>query len=262
MALPTSGGWLAPRARPVGGLAGVAGVRDIAGVEIVDIPKAVRVLIAEGGRLARAGLRALLENSEGFIVVAEAATADMAVSEAIDARPDVVLVGAGLDGVEATQRILAATDTGVVLLMSAAVDEHVFAALRVGVRGLVLGDAEPGALAEAVRVVGRGGTLLAPAFASRLVADFLSRPERLRSTPKQLGELTAREREVVELVACGLSNDEIAERLVVTRATAKTHVSRALLKLHARDRAQLVVLAYECGLVYPAPRPRLHSVAA
>jgi DNA-binding NarL/FixJ family response regulator len=258
------GGWPTPLVR-WGRLAGAAGVGDIAGVETVDISKtraAVRVVIAEGGRLARAGLRALLENRDGFIVVAEAATADMAVAEAMDARPDVVLVGAGLDGVETTQRILAATETGVVLLMSAAVDEDAFAALRVGVRGLVLGDAEPGALAEAVRVVGRGGTLLAPAFASRLVADFLSRPERLRSTPTQLGELTAREREVVELVACGLSNDEIAERLTVTRATAKTHVSRALFKLRARDRAQLVVLAYECGLVWPAPRPRLHSVAA
>jgi len=127
----------------------------------------------------------------------------------------------------------------------------VFGALRAGATGLLLKDADPDELLEAVRVVARGDAQLAPGLASRLVADFMSRPERLRCTPAELEELTAREREVVALVACGLSNEEIAEQLVVSRATAKTHVSRALCKLHARDRAQLVVLAYEAGLVRP-----------
>jgi DNA-binding NarL/FixJ family response regulator len=113
-----------------------------------------------------------------------------------------------------------------------------------------------------VRVVARGDALLAPGLASRLVADFMSRPERLRRTPEELDELTAREREVVSLVAYGLSNEEIAERLVVTRATAKTHVSRALVKLHARDRAQLVVLAYEAGLVLPGRADPAHGRTA
>jgi DNA-binding NarL/FixJ family response regulator len=127
----------------------------------------------------------------------------------------------------------------------------VFGALRAGATGLLLKDTGPDELVAAVRIVAQGEALLAPGLASRLVADFMSRPERLRATPWQLEELTAREREVVSLVACGLSNEEIAEQLVVTRATAKTHVSRALCKLHARDRAQLVVLAYEAGLVRP-----------
>jgi DNA-binding NarL/FixJ family response regulator len=141
--------------------------------------------------------------------------------------------------------------TRVVMLMTSESDEAVFGALRAGATGLLLKDAGPDELVTAVRVVARGDAQLAPGLASRLVADFMSRPERLRATPAELEELTAREREVVALVACGLSNEEIAEQLVVTRATAKTHVSRALCKLHARDRAQLVVLAYEAGLVRP-----------
>ena len=140
------------------------------------------------------------------------------------------------------------------MLLAADQDDAVSAGLRAGATGLLLKDAEPDELVAAVRVVARGEVLLAPALAVHLVADYLSRPERLDTTPEQLEELTPREREVVALVACGLSNEEIAERLVVTRATAKTHVSRALLKLDARDRAQLVVLAYESGLVQPGPR--------
>jgi DNA-binding NarL/FixJ family response regulator len=221
---------------------------------------ALRVLIAGRERLVRAGFRALLERHPDVSVVAEVASGDQAVAEAVRVQPDVVLMDValpGLDGIDATRQILAAADAGrtdVLMLMTDADDERAFAALRAGVRGLLLEDAEPDALVDAVRVVARGETVLAPAFASRLVADFLSRPERLEWTPRQLEELTAREREVVALVACGLSNEEIAERLVVTRATAKTHVSRALCKLNARDRAQLVVLAYECGLVRPGPR--------
>jgi DNA-binding NarL/FixJ family response regulator len=227
----------------------------------------LRVLIVQRERLVRAGFRALLERHEDVSVVAEAATGSEAVAESVRMQPDVVLLDValpGLGGVDAIRQILAAADGGrtdVLVLLADARDDRVFAALRAGARGLLLEDAEPDALVDAVRVVARGDTVLAPALASRLVAEFLSRPERLDTTPSRLEELTAREREVVALVACGLSNEEIAERLVVTRATAKTHVSRALCKLRARDRAQLVVLAYECGLVAKA-RPSLHSVAA
>jgi DNA-binding NarL/FixJ family response regulator len=232
----------------------------------------LRVLIAERERLVRAGFRALLERHADIGVVGEAGTSDEAVAEARRLQPDVVLMVGGID---ATRQIVAdGGRTGVLMLLTDAGDEWVFAALRAGARGLLLEDADADALVNAVRLVARGETVLAPALASRVVDDFLARPERLHSTPLQLEELTAREREVVALVACGLSNEEIAERLVVARATAKTHVSRALCKLHARDRAQLVVLAYECGLVRPGTRRvtalppiattrrSLHSVAA
>jgi len=227
----------------------------------------LRVLVAEGQSLVRAGFRALLEHQDDMVVTAEAATSDEAVAATRTTAPDVVLIDLdlpGTGGIEATRRLLAEVPAGatrVVMLMRSDTDEAVFGALRAGATGLLLKDAEPDELVEAVRVVARGEALLAPGLASRLVADFRSRPERLRAVPAQLEELTAREREVVTLVACGLSNVEIAEQLVVTRATAKTHVSRALYKLHARDRAQLVVLAYEAGLVRPgkpvpaAPEP-------
>jgi DNA-binding NarL/FixJ family response regulator len=219
----------------------------------------VRVLIAEPERLVRGGLRFLLERQDGIVVAADAATGEDAIAAALAVRPDVVLMDAGLpdiDCIEVTRRIRAPEGghAGVLLLMNGVSDEALFGALRAGATGLLLKDSEPEALVDAVRVVARGETVLAPTLATRLVADYLSRPERLRATPEELDELTAREREVVALVACGLSNEEIAERLVVTRATAKTHVSRALCKLHARDRAQLVVLAYESGLVRPGPR--------
>ena len=217
----------------------------------------LRVLVAEGQGLVRAGLRVLLDGQDGMVVAAKAATADEAVAAARTTAPDVVLMDfdlPGAGGIEATRRLLEAVQDGatrVVMLMTSVDDEAVFGALRAGATGLLLKDADPDELVTAVRVVAHGEALLAPGVASRLVADFMSRPERLRSTPEELEELTAREREVVGLVACGMSNEEIAEQLVVTRATAKTHVSRALRKLHARDRAQLVVLAYEAGLVRP-----------
>ena len=216
----------------------------------------LRVVIAEGQGLVRAAFRVLLEQ-EGMVVTAEAATADEAVGATRATAPDVVLMDLDLPdtgGVEATHSLLEAVPDGatrVVMLMTSNSDEAVFGALRAGATGLLLKDADPSELLAAVRVVAGGDAQLAPGLASRLVADFMSRPERLRCTPAELEELTAREREVVALVACGLSNEEIAEQLVVTRATAKTHVSRALCKLHARDRAQLVVLAYEAGLVRP-----------
>ena len=221
----------------------------------------IRILVAEGHGLVRAGLRALLEGQTDMQVVAEAATGEVAVGEARRTCPHVVLIDVdlpGLDAHEATRRIIDERDGGVAALMLVPVDQDdaVSAGLRAGATGLLLKDADPDELVAAVRVVARGEVLLAPALAAHLVADYLSRPERLDTTPEQLEELTPREREVVALVACGLSNEEIAERLVVTRATAKTHVSRALLKLNARDRAQLVVLAYETGLVRPGPRRR------
>jgi DNA-binding NarL/FixJ family response regulator len=217
----------------------------------------LRVVVAEGQGLVRAGFRVLLEHQEDMVVTAEAATADEAVAATRSTAPDVVLMDLdlpGAGGIEATRRLLEEAPDGatrVVMLMTSDSDEAVFDALRAGATGLLLKDADPDELVAAVRIVARGDAQLAPGLASRLVADFMSRPERLRCTPAELEELTAREREVVALVACGLSNEEIAEQLVVTRATAKTHVSRALCKLHARDRAQLVVLAYEAGLVRP-----------
>jgi DNA-binding NarL/FixJ family response regulator len=220
----------------------------------------IRVLVAEGQGLVRAAFRVLLERHAGIAVAAEAATGDEAVAAALRVRPDVVLMDIalpGLDGLEATRQIVADTppgETAVLMLMTGVSDEAVFAALRAGAAGLMLKDTDADALVDAVQAAADGDAPLAPRLARRLVADFLARPERLRSSPEALEELTPREREVVALVACGLSNEEIAERLVVTRATAKTHVSRALCKLHARDRAQLVVLAYEAGLVRPGPR--------
>ena len=212
----------------------------------------LRVVVAEGQGLVRAAFRVLLEQ-EGMVVTAEAATADDAVDATRATAPDVVVVDADLPGaLEATRVLLEAVPTTrVVMLLTSDSDEAVFGALRAGATGLLLKDADPRELLATVRVVARGDAQLAPGPATRLVADFMSRPARLRCTPAELEELTPREREVVALVASGLSNEEIAEQLVVTRATAKTHVSRALYKLHARDRAQLVVLAYEAGLVRP-----------
>jgi DNA-binding NarL/FixJ family response regulator len=204
----------------------------------------MRVVVADGQGLVRAGLRVLLERESDVV---EAASADEVVALAHSTAPDVVVVDLDLPGggLEAVRRI----DAPVVMLLPD--DRELFAALRAGATGLLLKDGDASELRAAVRAAADGEAMLAPPLARRVVADFLARPERLQRTPEQLAELTAREREVMALVACGLSNEEIAERLVVTRATAKTHVSRALCKLGARDRAQLVVLAYEAGLVAP-----------
>jgi DNA-binding NarL/FixJ family response regulator len=166
-------------------------------------------------------------------------------------RPDVVLLDAnlpGLDCVEATRRLLAEPGGAVMLLTGSASDERILDALRVGASGLLLKDTEPTELVRAVEMLARGEALLSSAVTRRLIAELASRPEPELPDSDLLDELTAREREVVALVALGLTNEEIGERLVVSRATAKTHVSRAMVKLHARDRAQLVVFAYESGL--------------
>ena len=214
----------------------------------------VRVLIADGQALVRAGFRVLLEAQEGFSVVGEAATGEQAVALAHDLRPDVVLIDArlpGLDSIEATGRILSDSEVAVMLLTTSEDDQRILAALRAGAGGLLLKDAEPTELLRAVELLARGDPLLSPRLARRLIAELASRPEPSSPNPDLIDELTAREREVVTLVALGLSNDEIAERLVVSPATAKTHVSRSMVKLHAHDRAKLVVFAYEAGLVVP-----------
>jgi DNA-binding NarL/FixJ family response regulator len=199
----------------------------------------------------------LLETEDDIRVVAEAANGRDALQEAHLHRPDVVLMDIrmpGLDGLAATREIVAApalSDVRVLILTTFETDEYVFEALRAGASGFVVKDTEPAELIQAVRVIARGDALLSPGITRRLIAEFAAQPARDRPAPAELEELTAREREVMALVAKGLSNDEIAERLVVSPATAKTHVGRAMMKLHAHDRAQLVVLAYETGLVLP-----------
>lgn len=211
-----------------------------------------RVILSEGEALVRAGLRALLEEDGTITVVGEAATGDEALDLAGQLKPDVVLLDAGLpglDSVETTRRLLADSGVPVMLLANSEADEHTFAALRAGASGVLLKDTEPSELVRAVAVLARGDALLSPSFTRRLIADFASRPEPIQPNDERVAVLTAREREVVALVAMGLSNGEIAEELVLSPATARTHVSRAMVKLGARDRSQLVVFAYNNGLV-------------
>jgi DNA-binding NarL/FixJ family response regulator len=211
-----------------------------------------RVILSEGEALVRAGLRALLEEDGTVTVVGEAATGEEALDLAGQLKPDVVLLDAGLpglDSVETTRRLLADSGVPVMLLANSEADEHTFAALRAGASGVVLKDTEPSELVRAVAILARGDALLSPSFTRRLIADFASRPEPSQPNDERVAVLTAREREVVGLVAMGLSNGEIAEELVLSPATARTHVSRAMVKLGARDRSQLVVFAYNNGLV-------------
>jgi DNA-binding NarL/FixJ family response regulator len=220
-------------------------------------PPAIRVVIADGQPLVRAGLQALLESQDDIAVVGEAADGNEAAALARDVRPDVLLVDSelsGVDGVELARRVLAdpaLAGVRILCLSACDTDEHVLPALRAGIRGFLLKDGRADQVADAVRAVAGGDAALAPSVVRRLMAELAAQPDVRRHTPEQLEELTAREREVVALVAGGLSNSEIAEHLVVSPATAKTHVSRALCKMRARDRAQLVRLAYETGLVVP-----------
>jgi DNA-binding NarL/FixJ family response regulator len=221
----------------------------------------IRVLLADDQPLVRAGLRVLLESEEDITVENEACDGLEAVTLARRTRPDVVLMDIrmpGLDGVEATRRIAAVAelaDVKVIMLTTYESSDVVFEAVRAGASGFLLKETEPVHIIEAVRVVARGDALLSPSITRRLIAEFASRPEYRRESADQLEWVTKREREVMALVAAGLTNDEIAAQLVVTPATAKTHVSRAMRKLNARDRAQLVVLAYEMGLVLPGHAP-------
>jgi DNA-binding NarL/FixJ family response regulator len=217
----------------------------------------IRVVLADDQTLVRSGFRALLERSDDIEVVGEATDGAEAVELVRSTRPDVVLMDIrmpGMDGLEATRRIKAhesLADVRVIMLTTFELDEYVFESLHAGASGFLLKDIEPEALREAVQVVAEGDALLAPSVTQRLIREFVAQPGRHRPPPERLADLTEREREVMALVAQGLSNQEIAERLVISPATAKTHVSRTMMKLHAHDRAQLVVLAYETGLVRP-----------
>jgi DNA-binding NarL/FixJ family response regulator len=219
----------------------------------------IRVLLADDQTLVRSGFRALLERAEDIEVVAEAADGAEALDRARDERPGVVLMDIrmpGIDGLEATRRITAdpgLAEVRVIMLTTFELDEYVFEALHAGASGFLLKDVEPDELREAVRVVAEGEALLSPSVTRRLIREFVAQPGRHRPPPERLEVLTEREREVLALVAQGLSNQEIAERLVISPATAKTHVSRTMMKLGAHDRAQLVVTAYETGLVRPTP---------
>ena len=215
---------------------------------------AVRVLLADSQALVRAGLRLLLEDTERISVVGEAASGEEVVAVAGRLRPDVALIDAtlpGLDSLQATRQISSESGVAVILLLASQGDEHILPALRAGATGLLLKDTEPAELVRAVETLARGEALLSPSVARHLIDELASRPEPASPSSDLLDELTAREREVVALVGHGLGNDEIAERLVVSLATAKTHVSRAMIKLNAHDRAKLVVFAYETGLVRP-----------
>jgi DNA-binding NarL/FixJ family response regulator len=217
----------------------------------------IGVLLADDQALVRAGFRALLDSQADIEVLAEAEDGEEALQLARDLKPDVVLMDIrmpGMDGLEATQAIAddeALNGVRVVILTTFDIDEYVFEALRVGVSGFLVKSTEPAELVHAVRVVAAGNALLSPGVTKRLVAEFAMRAKGGPISMPALELLTDREREVMTLVAAGLSNDEIAERLVVSPATAKTHVSRAMVKLGARDRAQLVVFAYESGLARP-----------
>jgi len=222
------------------------------------------LLIADDQALVRVGLRKILENEPQTTVVGEAGDGQDAVAAARRLRPDVVLMDIRmpvLDGIEATRRIVAAQpSTRVLILTTFGLDDYVYDALRAGASGFMLKDAPPEEIAAAVRIVASGDALLAPAVTRAVIEEFTRIPVRARpAVPPAVGELTPREREVLDLLVRGLSNPEICRELVVSEATAKTHVAKILQKLGVRDRVQAVIYAYETGLIAPSPlsaRPR------
>jgi len=214
----------------------------------------ISVLLADDQHLVRAGFRSLLRRDREIAVVGEASTGDEAVRAARDLRPDVILMDIRmpvLDGIEATRRILAAQETRVIILTTFETDEYVFAALEAGASGFLTKEIAPEGLRHAVRVVAAGEALLSPSVTRRVVGQFAHRPVAAAGSPggDRLAVLTDREREVVRLVATGLSNEDIARELVISPLTAKTHITRAIAKLGVRDRVQLVIIAFEDGLV-------------
>lgn len=212
---------------------------------------AVRLLIADGHALVRAGFRLLLDDCAEIEVVGEAATGAEAIAQAGRLRPDVVLMDAGLPGhdqADAIERMVARSGAAVMLLAGSEPDDRIVAALRAGASGMLLKDIEPAELISGIAIVARGDALLSPPIVRLLIVELVAQPVCRRPEHGSLAELTAREREVTALVAQGLTNPEIAERLVITPTTVKTHVGRAMVKLGARDRAQLVAFAYEVGL--------------
>ncbi|RHW24750.1 DNA-binding response regulator [Nocardioides immobilis] len=216
----------------------------------------IRVVLVDDQPLIRTGIRALLDAEDDIEVVAEGATGLDGVALAAEHRPDIVLMDVQMpemDGIEATRRIASDDELAgvrVVILTNYGLDDYVFNSLRAGASGFVVKDTEPADLLQALRVTVKGDALLSPGVTRRLISEFVARPADVLPAA-DLAVLTTREREVVALVAHGLNNDEIAERMVVSPMTAKTHVSRAMTKLGARDRAQLVVFAYQSGLVAP-----------
>jgi DNA-binding NarL/FixJ family response regulator len=218
----------------------------------------IRVVLADDQPLVRAGFRMLLEAEDDIEVVGDADDGRQAVDLARAFHPDVVLMDIrmpGMDGIEALRAINAdddLTDVKVLVLTTFEQDDYVFEAVRLGASGFLVKHTQPADLVRAVREVHAGDALLSPGVTRRLIEHFVGKPSALDRPPPSMSALTDREREVVALVAHGLTNDEIAGELVVSPATARTHVSRAMVKLHARDRAQLVVFAYQSGLVRPA----------
>lgn len=214
----------------------------------------ISVLLVDDQDVVRLGLRTLLEHEDGFTVVGEAADGLAAVTAATDIRPDVILMDIrmpGIDGLQATRRIFARdelSETKVIVLTTFERDEYVFDALRVGASGFLLKDTPPADLIAAIRTVIDGGALLSPTVTRTVIEEFVAASPRTLAPHPHLDQLTERELQIVELVAEGLNNREIGERLYVSPATARTHVSRAMIKLGARDRAQLVVFAYQSGL--------------
>jgi DNA-binding NarL/FixJ family response regulator len=217
----------------------------------------IRVLIADDQVLLRGSLRLLVDSAPDLTAIGEASTGAEAVELATAEKPDVILMDIrmpGMDGIEATRQIAAATDTAgirILVLTTFDLDEYVFAALRAGASGFLLKDTPPGDLLAAIRVVAAGDALLSPSVTRQLIGEFARQPAPAR-LPHDLGDLTEREREVLTLIGLGLSNTEITGRLYVSMSTTKTHIGRLLMKLGARDRAHLVIAAYEAGLVRPA----------